>query len=72
MFTIYVKKVLSKSGKSFFALCVDLGYVIKFLCVGVSDIAEVLGMSVSEFHSRFGKLDFGDCVEVGIITGVAS
>lgn len=53
--TLFIKKAISKSGNSYCALCVDLGYRIVFLSSKENSTvlcAELLGISVAELMSR--------------------
>lgn len=54
--SLEVEKRVSKSGNSYVALILDLGYTKKVLSVNAGEIAEYLGKSVVElFHCLEGK-----------------
>lgn len=54
--SLNVEKRVSKSGNSYVALILDLGYTSKVLSVNAGEIAEYLGLSVVElFRGLEGK-----------------
>ena len=48
---IYVTKAISgKTGKEYFKLCADLGYIVKVINLDAQLCAELLGISVRELY----------------------
>lgn len=59
-YQIFAKRAVSKkTSNAYWAVIVDYGYKKKTVCIGDTDVAEFLGISVSALYSL--KSDFIDC-----------